>query len=193
MDPITGGILAGGLTLGATILGNQQSKEMSREQMRFQERMSGTAHQREIQDLKAAGLNPILSALGSGASTPGGAMGSVNDLGAGVSAGASTALGIREQNKNNQVKDAQIENLGQSDKKMSTEMALNNASAVSVARDAELKRMQTDVIKKTLPSMLKKAKAEGDYSEINQIMGIIKSGTSSASDLMPTIHLKRKP
>nr|QJB20241.1 MAG: DNA pilot protein [Microvirus sp.] len=53
---------------------NAAQIQMAREQMDFQREMSNTAHQREVTDLKAAGINPILSAKLGGASSPSGAM-----------------------------------------------------------------------------------------------------------------------
>jgi len=90
--PAIAGAAIGGIAsaLGAS---KQQtaSKEMAREQMRFQERMSSTAYQRAAKDLEAAGLNRII-ALGSPASSPGGAMGQAQNIGAAGVAGVSSAL-----------------------------------------------------------------------------------------------------
>ena len=68
-----GGSLVGGFmnreATNATNVANAMEAEKNRQ---FQELMSSTAHQREIKDLEAAGLNPILSAGGQGASAPAG-------------------------------------------------------------------------------------------------------------------------
>lgn len=68
-----GAVLGGvGSAIGG-IFQNAANRNMAREQMRFQERMSSTAYQRAVVDMRKAGLNPMLAYMQGGASSPGGA------------------------------------------------------------------------------------------------------------------------
>lgn len=74
-----------------TAANNAASAAAANAQMQFQAEMSNTAHQREVEDLIKAGLNPVLSA-NYGASTPNGAMAQTDMSGASAYSGYMGAL-----------------------------------------------------------------------------------------------------
>jgi hypothetical protein len=106
--PLIGGVLAG-----------RQQKRRAGDQMAFQERMSNTAYQRTMADMRKAGLNPILAGKLGGASTPAGAMAQTPDF------GGITAKSISNYNLK-QLQDAQIQQQMATAKKLNNEVKMQN-------------------------------------------------------------------
>ena len=111
---------------------NRQNWKIAKKQMEFQERMSNTAVQRRMADLKKAGINPILAYRQGGASTPGGQTAVMQNVGAGVSQMVSGALGAVRMKE-------EIQNLR-------AQRAVINNDALLKMQDAMLKRLMVNAL-----------------------------------------------
>lgn len=174
--PIAGDIVQG----AANILGGSQTNKANKElqeqankfsakqakdQMAFQREMSNTSYQRSMADMKAAGLNPMLAYAQGGASSPSGAMGSVQaaQVENVLSPAISSALDAARLRKEIRAVDSQTD--------------LNNAVAATQKAQTQLNETNAKVAKKNaeildaqMPAITKKAKLDASQADIDQSM-----------------------
>ncbi len=137
-------LIAGGAMIGAGAVSaigqasaNRNNLKIAREQMAFQERMSGSSYQRAVADMRMAGINPLLAYQQGGASSPGGQTATMQNVAAGAVSSAQGAIRLRNEikmmNKDLQLRDRLIEKETQLAGKAMHERQIAGAEAKAIS------------------------------------------------------------
>lgn len=165
MDPVSIGLAGGAASAFAGWQSNKENiqaqKEINASNQAFTERMSNTAHQRQVADMRAAGLNPILSATGgSGASAPSGnAVAPQSRMGDVLRDSVNTGASLASLEKDLAIKDATVAKTLADTAQVMEQRPHRLTSAAEAAKQAEYDTMMKP---SELSYAREKARASGE-------------------------------
>ena len=185
--------LLGGSIAGGIFASNSASSNNARN-IRFQREAAQNAHQWEVNDLRKAGLNPILSAGGAGAKPAGGSSIAVPNP---LQDAANTALAAERQ-------DVELDNMKATETKIKAEAH----KAVSEVNKNDAITRNQDIIQKHLNYQTSKHRVDHNVNEymgealkvlrgmggLGGISGALKGGAKSLKTLPKRpLGIKKKP
>lgn len=169
---------------------NRTNRQIAREQMAFQERMSNTAYQRAAKDLESAGLNRIL-ALGNPASSPSGASARMENINAPMQAGlenaVNTGLRVRMQNQ-------ELRNMSAAEKELDERADMHHETAQNAIKqrevaDATLREIDARIRNHDARTAQTNAQATitGTYADLYDMLGPALAGVTHAFPMLKSV------